>query len=58
MRVCVCLWWGGGQVSEVGGGVVMEGFMSEERDFQLDSLWDWESVEVLEDMGDHGRRSG
>jgi len=37
------------QVDEVGGGLVMEGFMSEEKDFEVDPLWDWEPVEVLED---------
>ncbi len=36
------------QVSKVGGGLVMEGFVSEEKDFDLVPLWD---VEVLEDRG-------
>lgn len=38
-----------GQVSEVGRSLVMEGFVSEEEDFELDPLWDREKVEVLED---------
>ncbi len=38
------------QVGEVGGGLVMGGFMSEEKD--LDPLWDREPVEILEDRGD------
>lgn len=38
-----------GQVSEVGRSLVMEGFVSEEEDFELDPLWDREQVEVLED---------
>ncbi len=36
------------QVSKVGGGLVMKGFVSEEKDFDLVPLWD---VEVLEDRG-------
>ncbi len=40
------------QVDEAGGGLVVEGFMSEEKDFKLDPLWDREPVEVLEDRGD------
>ncbi len=40
------------QVSEIGGGLDMEGFMREEKDFELDLLWDREPVEVLEDRGD------
>ena len=35
------------QVSEVGRGLVMEGFVCEEEDFKLNTLWDWEPVEVL-----------
>lgn len=35
-------------VSEVGRGLVMQGFVSEEEDFEL---WDRESMEVLEDGG-------
>ena len=37
------------EVSEVGIGLVMEGFVSEEEDFKLNTLWNWEPVEVLED---------
>ena len=40
------------QICEVGGGLVMEGFVSEEKEFELDALWDREPVEVLEDRGD------
>lgn len=40
------------RVSEVEGGLVMEGFVSEEEDFELDPLWDREPVEVLEYRGD------
>lgn len=40
------------QIIEVEGGLVMEGFMSEEKDFELDPLWDREPVEVLEDSND------
>ena len=39
------------QVSEVGRGLVMEGFVCEE-DFKLNTLWNWEPVEVLEDRSD------
>ena len=39
------------QVSEVGRGLVMEGFVCEEEDFELNALWDREPVEVLEDGG-------
>ena len=39
------------QASEVGRRVVMEGFVSEEKDFELDLLWGRELVEVLEDWG-------
>lgn len=34
------------------GGVVTEGFMSEEKDFELTPLWDREPVAVLEDIAD------
>ena len=40
------------QVSEVGRGLVMEGFVCEEEDFKLNTLWNWEPVEVLEDRSD------
>ena len=40
------------QVTEVGRGLVMEGFVCEEKDFELNSLWDREPVEVPEDRGD------
>ena len=40
------------QVSEVGGGLVMEGFVGEEKDFELDALRDREPVEFLKDGGD------
>ncbi len=40
------------QVCEVGGGLVMEGFVSKEEDFELDPLWVREPVEVVEDRGD------
>lgn len=33
------------QVGEVGGGLVMKSFVSEEKDFELDPLWDREPVE-------------
>ena len=39
------------QVSEVGRGLVMEGFVWEEEDFELNLLWGREPVEVLEDRG-------
>jgi len=41
---------GAGRRSE--GGPIMEGFVSEEKDFVLDSLWDGEPVKVLENRGD------
>ena len=37
------------EVSEVGGGEVVEGLVSDEEDFKLDSLLDEEPMEVLED---------
>lgn len=40
------------EASEVGGSLVMEGFLREEKDFELDLLWDREPAEVLEDGGD------
>jgi len=40
------------KVSEVGRGLVMEGFVCEEEDFELNMLWNWEPVEVLEDRSD------
>ena len=40
------------QVSEVGRGLVMEGFVCEEEDFELNTLWNWEPVEALEDRSD------
>ena len=30
----------------------MEGFVSEEEDFKLNTLWNWKPVEVLEDRSD------
>ena len=30
----------------------MEGFVCEEKDFELDTLWNWEPVEVLENRSD------
>lgn len=39
-------------VSEVGRGLVMEGFVCEEEDFELNALWNWEPVEFLEDRSD------
>ncbi len=36
------------QVGEVGGGLVMEGFLGEKKDFKLDPLCYREPVEVLE----------
>ena len=35
------------QVGELGEALVMEGFVSEEKDFELDLLWDREPLEVL-----------
>jgi len=40
------------QVGEVGGGLVMEGFVTEEKDFALDPLRDGEPVKVPENLGD------
>ena len=40
------------QVGEVGGGLVVEGFVGEEENFGLNTLFDWEPVEFLEDRGD------
>lgn len=40
------------QVSEVGRGLVIEGFMSEEKDFELNSLWHREPMKVLKDWSD------
>lgn len=40
------------QVTEIGRGLVMEGFVSEKKDFELNSLWDREPVEVPDDRGD------
>lgn len=40
------------QVSEVGGGLVVEGFVGEKEEFELNTLRDGEPVEVLEDRGD------
>ena len=39
-------------VCEVAGGLVVEGFVSNEEDFEVDSLTDGEPVEVLEDGSD------
>ena len=30
----------------------MEGFVGEEEDFKLNTLWNWKPVEVLEDRSD------
>jgi len=40
------------QIGQVAGGPVMEGFVSEEKDFGLDTFWDGEPVEGLENRGD------
>ena len=40
------------QVSEVGGGQVMEGFECQQEDFELDAMGDGEPVEVFKDGGD------
>jgi len=40
------------QATEVGRGLVMEGFVCEEENFELNSLWDQEPVEVSENRGD------
>ncbi len=40
------------EVSEVRGGLVVEGFESEEQDFELDAVRDREPVEILKDRGD------
>jgi len=40
------------QVTEVGRVLVMEGFVNKEKDFELNSLWDQEPVEVPEDRGE------
>jgi len=44
------------QVGEGGGGLIMEGSVSEEKDFVLDPLWDGEPVKVLEKRGDVSSR--
>ncbi len=46
------------QVSEVRGSLVMKGFVSEEKSFKLDVLWDREPVEVPENGGDVITRVG
>ena len=40
------------QVCEVGGDLIVEGFVRYEQDFEVDSLTDGEPVEVLEDGSD------
>ena len=40
------------QADGVGGGLAIEGFVSEEKDFVTDALWDGEPVEILENRGD------
>ena len=40
------------QVTETRRGLVMEGFVSEKKDFELKWLWDREPVEDPEDRGD------
>ena len=40
------------QVGEVAGGLVVEGFVGEEEDYEMDALRDREPVELLEDWGD------
>ena len=40
------------QVSEVGGGLVVEGFVSEEKGFKMYALRDRERMERMEDRGD------
>lgn len=46
------------QVSELGGGLAMEGFVIQKKDFDLKKLWDRKPEEVLEDRGDAVRRVG
>lgn len=41
-----------GQVGEVGGGLVTEGFLSEDGDFEMNVLRDGEPVEFLQQRGD------
>ncbi|XP_038551004.1 NLR family CARD domain-containing protein 3-like [Micropterus salmoides] len=33
-------------------GLVIEGFVGEEEDFELNTLWNWEPLKILEDLGD------
>ena len=40
------------QVGEVRGGLIIEGFVREEKDFVLYPLWDRKPVEVLKNRGD------
>lgn len=35
------------KVGEVGGGLLMEGFVSGEKEFELNLSWDMEQMEVL-----------
>ena len=45
-------------VGEVGGSLIVEGFMGEEENFELDAQFDGEPMEVLEDRGDVVSGSG
>ena len=40
------------QVGEVAGGLVVEGFVGEEEDFEVDPVRNGEPVKFLEDRGD------
>lgn len=39
------------QISEEGGGLVVQGFIGKEKEFESCRLWDEEPVGVLEDRG-------
>lgn len=36
------------EIREVGRALIMEGFVSKKKDFELDAVWNGEPVEVLE----------
>lgn len=40
------------EVRQVGGGQVVEGFIGDDEEFEMDTLGDWEPVEVMKDRGD------
>lgn len=40
------------QISEIGGGLIIKSFVSEEKDSKLNPLWDRKPVKLLEDRGD------